>query len=489
MKEYYTTKLPKGTLLFRSVYSTSDIVKDFAGIPVQGTTTRFCIYPNFNVFFYPFPFVSESISNYTYTNIFILNNDVNLINLIMPSEYSRDDRIHGRGGVIACNDTRTYSCSTSGFKYDPCIDFKKVKEPDIVGMIAIAKEDSRLFLSHLTSKYSKINSNHTNYYKLYNDARGVLGVPEIILHPHRIIKKNTSDINEIHDYTKFMLDNIDTFNYSLFHTCKTSVELETILKQLLNEGFLKANILYKATTNIDSGFYQLIDTVIHPSPKFNYHTMDVFDELLLDIYMSTIESWVANGDDTELLALNNLNSITTRGLPENVKKVSLRDNKIGNIEDLPPQLEYLDLGVNTIIKIENLPSSITQLHLEDNSIRIIDNLPLHLLVLYIHNNKVTTIKTLPPNLQELYINNNPITYLEELPDTIEVLILHGCSITHIERFPANLKTLDISFNPLNNIPELPKTLTVLAIDASQKFITKGISNDITITIISAAAAL
>ena len=56
-KPYVTTIIPKGTLLFRGVSSIADLTGDFAGILSVNST--YCLYPNFNVFFYPYPFVAD----------------------------------------------------------------------------------------------------------------------------------------------------------------------------------------------------------------------------------------------------------------------------------------------------------------------------------------------------------------------------------------------------------------------------------------------
>lgn len=493
MEEYYTTIIPKGTLLFRSAYSTHDIVGDFAGIPVKKKVNTFCIYPNFNVFFYPFPFVSESVSaHYDKTSIFVLNNDVKLINLILPSKYTRKDKSERKGGIITCNETRTYKCSESGLNYDPCIDFKKVKDKEIVGMIGIAKEDSQTLQRLITSKFST-HKQYNKYYKLYEDARGIYGVPEIVLHPHKTIEMS-SHIEVIDDYVDFMIENINKFNYTLFHTYNKN-NLEDIMKQLLNGTFTKGGAVYKVETSTETGFYQLMsatNTNISKPPKFTFYNMKEWEEILNKSFETKIEDWVNNNDTNEILTLNNFNLTSIPKLPPNLTKLSLRDNKISKLENLPLTLEYLDIGTNSIEVIENLPSSLNKLFLDDNNISNIENLPISLKsltidsnnikkvknlpseleFLSIQNNLLNEIKNLPLSLKDLNINNNIIDKVENLPDSLENLYMSQCGITDIDKFPSNLETLDITFNDeLKTAPKAPASLKTLIIDKSQLHLT------------------
>ncbi|NDB83017.1 MAG: hypothetical protein EB127_09810, partial [Alphaproteobacteria bacterium] len=92
---YRNTKLllqtiPKGTLLFRLVKRPLD---DTRGVPLDDGTR--CIIPNYNVFFYPNPFVvkltigkwikNEDVGHYIY--VYTLTNDIKVLKLIKPSKY------------------------------------------------------------------------------------------------------------------------------------------------------------------------------------------------------------------------------------------------------------------------------------------------------------------------------------------------------------------------------------------------------------------
>ena len=136
--DYETIILPKGTLLFRGMNTTATLTSDFAGMPVDDK--KFCLHENYNVFFYPFPFVAGTVAAYQYTVIYVTTQDLKLVNLILPSKFNRESRKTKTGGIVSCDDTEN-ECDVSGRDYDPCVDYTKVPK-DVSGMIAIAKADA-----------------------------------------------------------------------------------------------------------------------------------------------------------------------------------------------------------------------------------------------------------------------------------------------------------------------------------------------------------
>lgn len=460
---YETIILPKGTVLFRSTNSTLDYVKDFAGIPKKGD--EFCLYPNFNVFFYPFPFVSESISKYSYTSVFILLNDVKLINLISPSKFTRKDRLDKKGGIVSCDKVDSKGCTEHGYDYDPCIDFDIVKDKEVVGMIAIAQEDAkqlRRLLLALEDENVNNNNNrkyHRNvyynkYYKLYKDARNTIGVPEIILYPRKyVLQKNYTET--IRDFTDWMFDNQDSFNYTIFRTVKEFNELEELMQQLMSdEGYNIDGSIYKISINKETGFFQMsgftepyikIDTDnilsrIHDEFKFTYADLEELktrDEA--EVFMK-IQEWIeANNEEKEL----NLAGYNLKTIPK----------------DLPPNLNELRLDNNKIEVIENLPESLNALYISNNNIKKITNLPKNLEYIIIRNNRLNTIDNLPNTLKHLDVKNNPnIERITNLPASLTFLAANNCSIEYIKSFPKELFFINLENNRLEEIPTLPSNL-------------------------------
>lgn len=466
-KPYYTVIIPKGTLLFRSTNTTYDLVKDFAGIPKD--SNNFCLFPNFNVFFYPFPFVSETVNKYAYTNIYVLNNDVKLINLISPSPYTRQSRISSKGGIVSCDKVDFKGCTDFGKAYDPCIDFSIVKDGDVVGMIAIAQLDARSLKKLLTESSNSDNNlksrksyhrdlYYNNYYRLYKDKRQIIGVPEIILYPRKKIVHDS--INEtIDDYSDFMIDNMDLFNFSLFFTTSNSDELQDVLESLKSKsGFKNGSTTYNVGLNKETGFYQILNFTddksvidytnnmgeIHEEFKFVSSNLDELDKVY-DIKLDeTIKDWIDANDEDKHLILDDLDLKEVPNLPPNVKILSLSENNIKVLKNLPKSLKNLEINNNKISRIEEFPPNLEILKINNNRLNELVDLPKTLIYIYANKNKIEYIDKLPPNLISLEINNNQ---LSELPD-----------------LPNKLKILEAEDNPLRSIGRIPKSITVLRYD-------------------------
>lgn len=477
-KPYETIVIPKGTILFRSTYSVSNLISDFAGIQIN--KNNYCLYPNYNVFFYPFPFVSESVKLYEYTSVYVLNNDVKLINLILPSKYSRKDRITGKGGIISCDKISIKGCekeddmneftAKEGFDYDPCINYKKIAKDDndVVGMIAIAEEDSHelasmmetLELSHENNdyipgfrkyKYSNILKHYNKYYKLYEDSKGTIGVPEIILYPRKKVLHN-AHIEKITDYSDWIIKNNEKLNYSLLYSLKNS-DLETFINTINEDKHININkINYKVGINKETNFYQLLDfteknilidfdnnmEASYKEFKFTYgkekniiknikEVIEKQEKLPLNV-LKRIEDWKGGDDELDLsnLGLVNIEFI----LPENVKRLNLSNNKLGLYD------HFVGYDKN---ELEYLPNSIEYLNISNNFFVAIYKLPLSLKELIAKNNKIHTFTYITPhrgyfsreskNLIKLDLENNDLDNIpKNLPDSIKYLNVKGNDI-------------------------------------------------------------
>lgn len=472
---YETVVIPKGTLLFRSTNSVADLTKDFAGIPQPGNS--YCLFPNFNVFFYPYPFVSESVQKYDYTCIFVLNNDVKLINLIQPSPFTRKDRLDSKGGIVSCDKVDFKGCTTYGKVYDPCIDFEKVKDKDIVGMIAIAHEDAKTLKKLLTN----INSNNSNnsrkshreiyynsYYKLYKDARHLIGVPEIILYPRKeIIKDNYTET--IKEFSEWISTNEKSFNYSLFRMVNGSSELQTLMESLMSEGgYDLFDEKYKIAINKETGFFQLLNFTDKTVPldhdnnlsekhnefKFVSANLEELDAVNGIQLIKAIQEWSAKNNDAAPLILDDLELTKVPDLPPNVLSLSLSGNKLNSLENLPKSLKILDVqsnnvGNNTVLKIDNLPNTLEYLKISNNNIQNITHLPSSLIKLEAINCSISYIRAFPKNMKQIVLSQNN---LEEIPE-----------------LPNGLQLLDIEMNPIIKLGRIPRTVKVLKYDEPEEF--------------------
>ena len=471
-KEYYTITIPKGTLLFRSTNSVADLAKDFAGIPKSENS--YCLFPNFNVFFYPYPFVSESVQKYEYTCIFVLKNDVKLINLIQPSPYTRKDRLEAKGGIVSCDKVDFKGCTTYGKVYDPCINFEKIKDKDIVGMIAIAHEDAKTLkklLSNLDSNNNKKRAHrniyYKKYYKLYKDARQIIGVPEIILYPRReIIQDNYTET--IEEFSEWVINNENSFNYSLFHMVKGSDELEKIMESLMSErGFELFDKNYKIAINKETGFFQLLEFTDKSIPvdhgndlsekynefKFVSADLEELDSVNGIQLIKAIQEWISKNNDSAPLVLDDLDLTKVPDLPENVLVLSLAGNKLKSLENLPKSLKVLDIesnsiGNSTVLRIENLPNSLESLKISNNNIQNLTHLPTSLTHLEAINCSINYIRAFPKNMKQIILSQNN---LEELPP-----------------LPNGLQLLDIESNPIQKLGHIPKSVTVFKYDEPEE---------------------
>lgn len=189
----YTMVLPKGTLLFRNVqYENNDENSDDSDENhmkinmgeikgVYSTKTKSShVFPEYNVFFYPYPFVADSFMESTKSlRVFELVRDIEVLMGVAPSQNTREDRFKSEY-MVSCDQVPTGVEGIHGFDYDPCFsrDFSSTYK-SIAGMFVLANMDT---IDHIRNDmkqrfWSKYRTN-------FIDARNSVGVAEIILHPH-----------------------------------------------------------------------------------------------------------------------------------------------------------------------------------------------------------------------------------------------------------------------------------------------------------------
>jgi len=227
---YRNTKLPlkiipKGTILFR-ITETPD--NDLRGVPL-GDGTR-CLAPNFNVFFFPNPFMwkmaLEKWTKKELTNplmcIYVLIKDVKVISLVDPSKYARTTKNEPRTFITKCSKVSQGCLPRKGNPYDPCFSKTIIKNfPDIVGMQAVSFMDGLK-----TKRYLNRHKNKTQKLKKYihfaeDSAKVHPSPPELILHP---LSKRPSENVIVHEN-----DSLD-LNYKLIK--KTPYNEEILLKYM-----------------------------------------------------------------------------------------------------------------------------------------------------------------------------------------------------------------------------------------------------------------
>jgi hypothetical protein len=253
--DVYVTTLPKGTLLFRGVEDLSKITEDLFGV-LQGK--QYCLSPNYNVFFYPFPFADSTIIRYSHLLAYVVANDVNLATFISPSPMIRGDRYQAQGSpILSCGNIPKdeHGCGLEGRQYDPC--FKpafREAHPDVSGMIGIANMDRKTFVE-LVENYrvdTPLRRQLNKYLTTYVDATGKPGIPEVILHPFTkrldtdILTPNTTKIVEWYKLVGKLA------SYRVWHTMKRDDDaILEFLETITTKG------LYNSVVKLDkrTGFY------------------------------------------------------------------------------------------------------------------------------------------------------------------------------------------------------------------------------------------
>jgi hypothetical protein len=184
----YTTILPAGTLLFRGLRDPEQVFDDYLGQPTPYNKS-YCLSNLYNVFFYPFPFVDETLEDYEVMAVYVLAQDVEVGCYISPSPLSRGDKQLDGNPVVPCNEIESAGCKTDGHGYDPCFREEFVQaHPTVTGIIAISGADRNSLVRQLKTGVASddLKGAVNRYFSFYRDSHSMApGVPEIILFPRR----------------------------------------------------------------------------------------------------------------------------------------------------------------------------------------------------------------------------------------------------------------------------------------------------------------
>lgn len=184
--------IPKGTLLFRLVKNSED---DLRGVKLEDG--KRCITPNYNVFFHPNPFIGYLMYHDEFKemgdiiHIYILIHDVKVLLLVNPSQYNRlDYKRKKRIFMKPCSTVKKGCLPKEGKPYDTCLSKSIIENhPEIVGSLAISAGDQKYYRKALKRG---INHKTLRTFKNAKDSFGVVGVPELSLHP--LTKRPSKDM-------------------------------------------------------------------------------------------------------------------------------------------------------------------------------------------------------------------------------------------------------------------------------------------------------
>ena len=257
------TTIPKGTVLFKGYPESSRILSDFTGWFKNDDKYSY-IWPNFNVFFYPYPFVVDDI-NLVGTNItmvtYVLQNDIKVILGVLPSTNSRDDR-HKTDYLRTCS-TIEVSKHFKGLYYDPCFNPDFMEEnKDIIGSIFISGTDAK---AH--NLVSGKNINLLKYRHFFQDKENHIGVPEIVLYPFkkRYFEEIKFERANSNIYT-VLKENMSLYNYRPLaiepHIASKDSDFKTLVDKLLSpDGAFIDDMQMHLTLDTVTNFFVIAELV------------------------------------------------------------------------------------------------------------------------------------------------------------------------------------------------------------------------------------
>ena len=244
--EFKTITIPKGTVLFRGITiednnSHLHLFKDMLGQSKKEGVFEYA--PTMNVFFFPAPYVSQCVNDYSVHIMYITNYDIELLLLLKPSETSRNIRHEPYKPDISLVST----CSSiskedkCGFKmtnYDPCFTDKLLNEfPNILGYITLAEADVGQFKLQIEALRNQKSYNTIVQMLpcISSDSRELQGIPEIVLFPlhnreNKCARIYDRDMYTVENAAAYLIRRRALFNYFPFlYITPTSVyHLENI---------------------------------------------------------------------------------------------------------------------------------------------------------------------------------------------------------------------------------------------------------------------
>ena len=165
-----------------------------------------------------------------------------------------------------------------------------------------------------------------------------------------------------------------------------------------------------------------------------------------------IDGWVTNGDVEAELHLNHFNLTILPRLPNNLKKLNCRMNKLISLPKLPDGLTSLDCEHNELKNLPKLPDSLTFLNCADNyKLTILPKLPNGLRILVCERNLFRRLPTLPDSLDKLFCDDNKLKRLPKLPNGLNILFCNYNEISMLPTLPNSLRILRCENNNLPSI--------------------------------------
>jgi hypothetical protein len=164
-----------------------------------------------------------------------------------------------------------------------------------------------------------------------------------------------------------------------------------------------------------------------------------------------IDMWIAEGDVTNILHLNELKLTSLPPIPDDVKFLSCHSNKLTSLPTLPSDLQELSCENNKLTNLPTLPEDLEILACGENNLMSLPTLPSGLQELYCHDNNLMSLQTLPSGLQKLSCDHTKLRSLPSLPSGLKSLFCSDNKLTTLPSLPSSLERLSCENNKLPEI--------------------------------------
>jgi len=182
--------------------------------------------------------------------------------------------------------------------------------------------------------------------------------------------------------------------------------------------------------------------------------------LLGDISPGEIPNSVTN------LAIGNCGLTQIPILPPNLASLSIWQNSISIIENLPATLTNL-FAQNSpnITQLNNLPDSMTYLNFDNCNISIVDSLPTYCPQIDLNDNQITSIPNFPINMNWFYAQNNNISSIPPFPSTMQYLNMNNNDMYCWPIFLPAMTNMGVLGNPFTCLPNRTANMNNAFFDA------------------------
>jgi hypothetical protein len=297
---YHTIIIPKGTVLFRgiNIENNKNIHYIFNDLIGYQSDKYFSISPIMNVFFYPVPYMSDSVNIYNTHVMYITQYDIEILLMIKPSEITRankHDSSKYKDVITTCsNISEKDKCGFMMSNIDPCFtDMILNNYPHIDGYITIAEQDASMF----KRKYKNIIEKYKNTEKASHilpgivvNSREIQSIPEIVLHPLRFRYNNCFVIRNRFDgaesYVKYCINNRAQYNFfPLLYFTSNNIYTFNDLGNMENiKNIIQSERVYNSSM-IDKNEIRLLGENNISLPRIYENIRNVFNKMLSSGYV------------------------------------------------------------------------------------------------------------------------------------------------------------------------------------------------------------